>query len=124
RILDRTCKPKCRNGRAPGNHAEVVEQRRHDFELFCSEVVIDEAGAGDVQEAEQRLSHLADMKELELSSEALALSRALLKRKGLPLKAKSDSFHLAIASVHGMDYLLTWNCRHLANASLRPLIDW
>lgn len=108
-------------------HQKITRQwwdkRRHAFALYCSEVVLDEASAGDKEEANERLSYLADIPVLEWSPEALVLMRSLLKRKALPLRARNDAGHLAIASVAGMDYLLTWNYRHLANASLRRLME-
>jgi predicted nucleic acid-binding protein len=99
------------------------EKRRHSFELYCSEIVVDEAAVGDEQRAQERLSHLAAIRVLDLSREARTLAGALLKRKALPAKAEVDAFHVAIAAVNGMDYLLTWNCSHLANASLRPFME-
>jgi len=97
--------------------------RRHDFNLYCSELVVGEAQAGDKAYAEERLVHLAGLPVLDISQMALALARALLKRKALPAIAENDALHLAIAAVNGMKYLLTWNCRHLANASLRPTME-
>ncbi len=102
---------------------EWWKKRRQAFDLYCSELVHDEAGAGDQQHALERLSFLVGIPLLESTSEALALARSLLKRKALPLKARDDATHLAIATVAGMDYLLTWNYRHLANAYLRVLIE-
>jgi hypothetical protein len=63
------------------------------------------------------------MKVLESSSEALSLAERLIKRRAMPPTAKNDALHLAIAAVAGMEYLLTWNYRHLANASLRALLE-
>ena len=99
------------------------EQRRESFELYTSEIVVDEAGAGDRVQAEKRRSYLAGLQVLVWSPEALELAKLLLKRKALPPKASDDAGHLAIAAVAGMDYLLTWNYRHLVNASLRPLMQ-
>jgi hypothetical protein len=108
-------------------HQRITRQwwntRRGAFELYCSEVVLDEAGKGDKEKASERLSQLAGLPVLVLSPDALALSRKLLKRKAIPEKSENDALHLAIAAVNEMDFLLTWNCRHLANASLRPFIE-
>ena len=108
-------------------HQKITQQwwkkRRHAFDLYCSEVVLDEAGAGDEQQAKERLAHLTGIPALELAPESMALARALLQRKALPVKAESDAFHLALAAVNDMDYLLTWNCSHLANAALRSIIE-
>lgn len=99
------------------------EKRRGAFELYCSEVVVEEAGAGNKEQANERLSHLAGMPVLLWSPEARDLAKVLVKRKALPLKASDDAGHLAIAAVAGMSYLLTWNYRHLVNASLRKLME-
>jgi hypothetical protein len=99
------------------------KERRHAFALYCSEVVVEEAGEGDKKEAAQRLSHLAGIPVLDLSAGAMALSGRLLRRKAIPKGSEYDALHLAIAAVNKIDYLLTWNCRHLANASLRPFLD-
>jgi hypothetical protein len=98
-------------------------RRRHEFDLYSSELVAEEISAGDEGEAEQRRSHLRGIKLLAFSPEAVALAKGLLKRQALPAKAENDALHVALAAVHGMDFLLTWNCRHLANASLRTLIE-
>ena len=99
------------------------EKRRHAFELYCSELVVREASKGDEEQAKERLSHLAGVPVLEIAPDALAIATALMKQKALPRKAEDDATHLAIAAVNGMEYLLTWNCAHLANASLRPFIE-
>jgi len=98
-------------------------KRRHAFTLYSSELVVEEISAGDETEAEQRLSHVRGVTLLAFSPEAVALARALLKRKALPPKAENDALHVALAAVNGIDFLVTWNCRHLANASLRALIE-
>ncbi len=99
------------------------DKRRHSFELHCSEVVVDEAAVGNETKVKERLAHLAGMRILDFSPEAAKLAAALLRRKALPANAEVDAFHVAIAAVNDMDYLLTWNCSHLANASLRPFIE-
>ena len=108
-------------------HQKITRQwwdkRRQAFDLYCSEVVLDEAGAGDKDLARERLSYLAGIPVLEWSREAVALAASLLKRKAVPVGARNDAAHLALASVATMDYLLTWNYRHLANASVRALIE-
>ncbi len=98
-------------------------RRRHQFDLYSSELVLEEISAGDEEEAEERRSHLRGIKLLAFSPEAVALAKALLKRQALPPKAENDALHVALAAINGMDFLLTWNCRHLANASLRALIE-
>jgi hypothetical protein len=99
------------------------ETRRQDFELFISQFVIDEAGLGDPDAARRRLEMLADLPLLDASENVHALADELMKRVPLPTKAAADSLHIAIATVNGMDYLITWNCTHIANAALRAGIE-
>lgn len=93
------------------------------FELFISEAVIQEASAGDEAAAERRLQVLHEIAELEVTEETRDLAKQLIAGTPLPDKAQIDALHIAIATVHAMDYLLTWNCRHIANAALRHRIE-
>ncbi len=102
---------------------EWWETRREEFHLFVSQFVIDEAGAGDPDAARRRLEALADVPLLDPGEDVFALADGLMKRVPLPAKAAADSLHIAIATVNGMDYLLTWNCTHIANATLRSRIE-
>jgi hypothetical protein len=99
------------------------KQRRRRFDLFVSQIVMDEAGAGDANAAAKRLRLLRGMRKLNVTDECLALGRTLLARAALPLKAATDALHVATAAVHRMDYLLTWNCAHIANAAMRTGIE-
>src|SRR2546430_14104091 len=92
------------------------DQHRERFEVYTSELVMMEAGAGDEEAARERLEALAGLPVLEISPEARTLAHALLKEGAFPKKAQADAYHLAIAATNGLDILLTWNCRHLANA--------
>ncbi|HMO49695.1 MAG TPA: type II toxin-antitoxin system VapC family toxin [Kiritimatiellia bacterium] len=96
--------------------------RRQGFELFTSQLVLDEAAAGNADAAERRLSSLADIPMLPITDAASELAASLLKDGALPEKAADDALHLAIAAYHGVDYLLTWNCRHLDNAEMKPVM--
>ena len=71
----------------------------------------------------RRLGVLAGMALLDLTSEATTLARQLLEGGGLPPKARIDALHVAVATVHGMEYLVTWNCVHIANAANRARIE-
>lgn len=107
-------------------HQELTRgwwESRDTFRLFASQVVIEEASAGDVGAASRRLDALRDIPLLNLTDDALQLASRLVRDGGLPQKARLDAFHVAIATVHGMDYLLTWNCKHIANATLRGKIE-
>lgn len=81
-----------------------------------SEVVVDEAGAGDRGAARERLNALRELPLLDITPEVAELASRILKSGKIPRKAATDAAHIAIAAVHGMDFLLTWNCVHIANA--------
>jgi hypothetical protein len=99
------------------------DKRRAVFELFISQVVLRECQAGDATAAAERLKILQDLPLLEQTEEATRLAQALVDRVPLPERAAVDALHVAIAAVHGVDYLLTWNCTHIANATLRDPIE-
>ena len=102
---------------------EWWEKRRQEFELYLSEVVIAEAQRGDVQAVAARLAITKPLPLLEVNAKANELTKCLLKNKAVPEKAIEDAAHIAIACVHGMDYLLTWNCKHIANAESYKAIE-
>jgi hypothetical protein len=102
---------------------EWWDTRRSDYELCVSQLVLDEAGAGDLQAAQERLAVLQPMLVLETTLEALDLAKKLLQAGALPAKAADDALHIAIAATKGVPFLLTWNCRHLANAAMRAMIE-
>ena len=97
---------------------EWWQTRRADFQLFISQVVLDESGEGDSTAAAARLEVLRDLPVLEVNADVEQVAKAVLKTGLIPPKAANDALHLAIAAVHRMHFLLTWNCRHLANAAL------
>ena len=96
---------------------------RTNYELCISRLVLDEAGAGDAQAAQERLVVLQPMLVLETTSDALQLAKELLQAGALPAKAADDALHIAVAVTKAVPYLLTWNCRHLANVVMRPVIE-
>jgi hypothetical protein len=99
------------------------ERRRLDFQLYTSELVILEASAGDPVAAQLRLDALQGIP-LVSATAAVEWIAAELESRGLvPPNAGADGFHIAYASVHDLDYLLTWNCRHIANAERLPAIE-
>jgi hypothetical protein len=102
---------------------EWWETRRQDFALFISQFVLDEAGLGDSDAAKRRLEMLTGVPLLDPSADVYTLADELMKRVPLPPKAAADALHIAIATINGMDYLLTWNCTHIANAALRASIE-
>jgi len=108
-------------------HQQVTREwwdtRGASYELCVSQLVLDEARVGDAQAARERLMILQPMLVLETTTEALELAKELLRAGALPAKAASDALHIAVAATKAVPYLLTWNCRHLANAVMRPVIE-
>jgi len=104
-------------------HQEATRQwwddERHHFDLYISEVVIEEASAGDAEAAQRRLDALQGIAELKITNDVRDLAKALIEHGQLPQKAILDALHIATATMNGMDFLLTWNCRHIANATLQ-----
>jgi hypothetical protein len=97
--------------------------RRGEYELYVSGSVLAECASGDPTAAAERWEVIRDLPPLDQTDEALELAAQLMADIPLPAKADIDAMHIAIAVVHGMDYLLTWNCRHIANAELRKPIE-
>ena len=97
--------------------------RRPQFEVYISQLVLDEAAGGDPEAAARRATILARLPLLDITPAAVSLARGLLELAGLPPEAGADALHIATAACHGMDYLLTWNSTHIANAELRPRIE-
>lgn len=97
--------------------------RRDGFDLFISRLVLVECQAGDPTAAVERMTALAGLPVLEPTAEAAALADALVRYVPLPARAVADALHIAIAAANGIEYLLTWNCTHIANATLRPQIE-
>ena len=93
--------------------------KRAKDELFTSQIVLDEITDGEVAMAQQRLDVMAQIKLLDLTDEANALTKDILASGLLPSDADRDAAHIALATVHEMDILLSWNCRHIANAAIQ-----
>ena len=93
-----------------------------EFDVFASRLVVAEAQVGDPEAAAARLTVLVPITLLAETPESRALARKLVAAGGLPPKAGSDALHIGIAAVHGMDYLVTWNCRHIANARMMRFV--
>jgi hypothetical protein len=102
---------------------EWWDRRRSSFEVFVSQLVVEEASAGDVDAAARRLAFLTDVTLLDLTEASVALAERLLVDGAVPQGSEEDALHIAVAAVHGMDYLLTWNFKHIANATMRSRIE-
>ncbi|OHB62998.1 MAG: DNA-binding protein [Planctomycetes bacterium RBG_13_62_9] len=99
------------------------EERGPRFEMIISELTYGEAAAGDAAAASARLEAIAELRILTVTDEAVSLAEVLTARGPIPSEHGADALHIAIAAVNGMDYLLTWNCKHLANAAHRNGIE-
>ncbi len=89
------------------------------FELFTSQETLDETARGESGMAEDRLALIRGLPVLAVSETAGELAKRLLAKGLVPLKAASDAIHIAVACAHGMDYLVTWNFKHIANPYIR-----
>ena len=101
---------------------EWWDQHRPRFKQYVSPMVLDEAGRGDPEAAARRLAALDGFTILESTTKASELVDALISDGALPAIAIDDAAHVAYAAVHNIDYLVTWNCRHIDNAEAKPLI--
>lgn len=90
---------------------------------MASQLVVQEASAGDSALAEQRLSVLAGVELLAVDEAALVLAKRLVEGGPMPEKAAVDALHVAICVTNEVEYLLTWNCKHIANADMRRQIE-
>lgn len=99
------------------------QEHRMGYDIYVSQAVIQEASAGDPEAVLRRLEILASIPEIEITVDARELAKELTVAIPFPPKAEIDALHIAVATTNAMEYLLTWNCRHIANASIRPKIE-
>ncbi len=107
-------------------HQQITQEWwevRDDWDLYASRLVVVEAMRGDPDASARRLEQLRGIPHLAMVPHVEILVAGLIKAAALPEKAVEDAFHIALASVHGMDFLLTWNCKHIANAIKRGVIE-
>lgn len=102
---------------------EWWQNRKDDFNLFISQLVIEEASKGDENAASKRMELIRNIPILELNDQTIDLVNIIQNEKIISDKNIEDIFHIAIATMNGMDYLLTWNCKHIANATIRNKIE-
>ena len=98
------------------------DEERSKYDIFISELVITEVSRGHQEAAKRRLESLENIAELAIGEEMRELANVLMRGGGIPASSETDALHIAIAAVHRVDYLLTWNCRHINNAMTRPVI--
>jgi predicted nucleic acid-binding protein len=101
---------------------EWWESRRGNFEILVSELVVEECQKGDADAAARRLAIISGLDILQIDEEVIRLTDSIIESGIIPHKAAADAAHIALASRHGVDYLLTWNCRHIANAEINKRI--
>jgi predicted nucleic acid-binding protein len=88
------------------------------YNVFISQVVIEEASLGDPEIAKKRLEELKKFPNLELNEKVEQIAKIYMEKLEIPEKSFRDAAHIAVASVHNIDYLVTWNCTHLANGEI------
>ena len=96
---------------------------RGGFELYASQLVLQEAKQGNKEMAELRAEKLDEVILLDAKDEALLLAQTIIQRGLIPQKVAEDAAHIAIATTNAMDYLLTWNFKHIANAIIRGRVE-
>ena len=108
-------------------HQQITREwfvsRAQRYELFVSQLVVSEASGGDEDAARERAAFLQRLPRLGITGAAGELAAKLVESGAVPRKAAEDALHIAVAAVHGVDYLLTWNCKHIANATMRQAIE-
>src|SRR4051812_43294185 len=92
--------------------------RRSVFDCFVSQVVIEEVSLGDPSEVQKRLAIISNLPTLDVTADAESLTLSIMAAGILPAHAFPDAAHVAISAAHAVDFLLTWNCKHLANAQI------
>lgn len=93
------------------------------YELAISQLVIDECGDGDRAAAQERLDVLAGLTVLAITDDARAFARELNAKGAVPPSEPRDALHIAVAAVQRVQYLVTWNFKHIANATMRSQIE-
>ena len=108
-------------------HQQITRQwfavRAEAYELYISQLVASEASGGDEVAARERAAFLQGIPRLDITDAAGDLAGKLVANGAVPRKAGEDALHIAVSAVHGVDYLLTWNCKHIANAAMRQAIE-
>ena len=97
--------------------------RRNDFELFASQLVLDEAARGDAAAARRRSGILSRLPLLPITTEAIELAGKIQAMHLLPRGANDDVLHIATATVNEAHFLLTWNCHHINNGEILPAVQ-
>jgi len=107
-------------------HQQITREwweRRSRFELCVSQAVVEEAARGDPMAAARRMTLLSGIPVLAFAAEVYDVANRLLRMHAVPAEALVDAIHIAVTAVNSVDYLLTWNSRHIANAAARGKIE-
>ena len=107
-------------------HQQVTREwwsGRDRFDLLVSEAVLEEVGRGDAVAAARRVAAIEGIPVLSATAAAQMLARGFIEAAAMPSKAAIDAAHVAMAATHGVDFLVTWNCTHIANAAVREKIE-
>ena len=116
--LLRQNQPRHNSSCASGNNAGWWDKALKRYDTFVSEIVIEEAMASDPEAAKKRLGILKRFSHLDLNPTVEKMAQVYVKKLKIAPRALRDAVHLAVASVHSVDYLLTWNCSHIANGEV------
>jgi hypothetical protein len=100
------------------------EERLAQYRVVISDFVLREAMAGDDLAAQKRITILNSFALLDITAEVEKLAEWFLRKRLVPEKKLIDALHISVSAVHGIDYLLTWNCSHIANAEMRTAISF
>lgn len=92
------------------------DEKRDYYRLFISDVVMIECQKGDAKASRARIELITNIDNLEITDECVVLAQRIFKKLQIPEKARDDSLHISLASVHKIDYLLSWNFKHIVNA--------
>ena len=102
---------------------EWWHDRREKFNLYVSQLVDQEISSGDSEAVVKRQQALTNCSFLDITAESVELAGRLIEQNAIPKQAAEDALHIAVATVSGMDYLLTWNFKHIANATMRANVE-
>ncbi|HQZ66529.1 MAG TPA: type II toxin-antitoxin system VapC family toxin [Planctomycetaceae bacterium] len=99
------------------------DEERGNYQLVISQYVIDEISKGNQDRVRERLDAIVDIPVVELPDDIANLAEEMISAALLPPKARVDALHICVASIQRLDYLLTWNCTHIANARILPRVE-
>jgi len=102
---------------------EWWDTRRDGFDIYISQFVLNEVGAGDREAARKRLDAIKEFEQLDITDDVTKLAEAIIASGAIPNKAPTDAAHIAVAAIHGMKFLMTWNCTHIANAEISSVVE-